>query len=797
MAVLIRPFCLRNLAHLVKLFSILLLVESTAFELFQDKSSYEGTTDHQSWLSLFTYQHEDEKQNHLDNHQSRSLKGDKKKEKDKKSKYSWKSREKSSKNIGFFSQATYGARVDPVTRSPNSPISSEPVSVARHPPSSSQSSSSFPSSSASSTKTFKVDEDAAANEVSKDWEFANSRIHNNNNEKNTLLLSSSSHNQNTEENSEMVDEYLMKYKKKTAEPPRPKRIRRREDNEANEEGGEGRSYIQRNRKPRHPESGSQSYADIQRVYAKRKERDTRIKKSDDIGNNNNNDNFMKTARSFEGSSHGDSDRIAATIEERDMEEMKRIVEPYLVQARVPGVIPRRDVVPQLRQDKMSTRIIKLFKRLLINEGIDLDGGEPGKKFLTRMQPCENDEEEYAHKVDQEKKANQDEDREESEKTSESKDREDAEEKAEKEEALLYGKVVTTPSGKKMCLKKRRQVISPSNFAAVSRTMNGSMPTESICKCVNPDLPVTTPLRWLHIPKCGTSLGMTLIYYACRNVPDSIEIRVHHAGIDPRVPDNIESDFNYKSDCLKRGAFVSRAGVVGSHAPLDYTTTWDTGLSKGKVVCFFRDPKQRIISAYWHAQHADGMSKLAWGQMRSAISEIEKPMLHWREKIAKITHAQLTREIPDEVIDDYRRAMAIYFNTEGVQGCMTKMIVGHRCAEQEVDLTPQLIEKAKDRLRHDFAFIGLTEEWDVSICLFHQMLGGNARELEFVNYRAGRASRSGSTAYDTRVLDGLVDTIDEDIYSTAKSEFLKNLRKFSSCPENAGSRFSSEHLLQTR
>jgi hypothetical protein len=52
--------------------------------------------------------------------------------------------------------------------------------------------------------------------------------------------------------------------------------------------------------------------------------------------------------------------------------------------------------------------------------------------------------------------------------------------------------------------------------------------------------------------------------------------------------------------------------------------------------------------------------------------------------------------------------------------MTKMIVGYRCAEQGVELTPQLIKKAEDRLKNDFAFIGLTEEWDVSICLFHQV-----------------------------------------------------------------------------
>ena len=44
----------------------------------------------------------------------------------------------------------------------------------------------------------------------------------------------------------------------------------------------------------------------------------------------------------------------------------------------------------------------------------------------------------------------------------------------------------------------------------------------------------TRLVFLHIPKCGTSLGITLIYYGCTDVPDTLEIRVAHAGIEPAV-----------------------------------------------------------------------------------------------------------------------------------------------------------------------------------------------------------------------------------------------------------------------
>lgn len=71
-------------------------------------------------------------------------------------------------------------------------------------------------------------------------------------------------------------------------------------------------------------------------------------------------------------------------------------------------------------------------------------------------------------------------------------------------------------------------------------VNGAVPAEAICACVDDRKPPTLPLRWLHIPKCGTSLGMSLIYFGCTDVPDSIEIRVAHAGIEPKVPNGEKS-----------------------------------------------------------------------------------------------------------------------------------------------------------------------------------------------------------------------------------------------------------------
>lgn len=122
-------------------------------------------------------------------------------------------------------------------------------------------------------------------------------------------------------------------------------------------------------------------------------------------------------------------------------------------------------------------------------------------------------------------------------------------------------------------------------------------------------------------------------------------------------------------------------------------------------------------------------------------------------------------------------------------CITQMLVGEDCG-RKADVTPEVFEKAKRRITSALAFVGLTEHWDLSVCLyvvcqaetlreadarqpcraaavrrardnrwcacpgltqpfhvatapakpcrFHSMFGGDARATSFVNTRAGQA-----------------------------------------------------------
>ena len=112
-----------------------------------------------------------------------------------------------------------------------------------------------------------------------------------------------------------------------------------------------------------------------------------------------------------------------------------------------------------------------------------------------------------------------------------------------------------------------------------------------------------------------------------------------------------------------------------------------------------------------------MPRIRWGDMRFNIAKIQRNISHYREHRLGITQAELARDVPEELKAPYSEALRLFATEPGIKGCMTKMILGYRCAETVPGgFTKKLIGEAKRRLREDFVFVGLTEEWDVSICV---------------------------------------------------------------------------------
>ena len=100
---------------------------------------------------------------------------------------------------------------------------------------------------------------------------------------------------------------------------------------------------------------------------------------------------------------------------------------------------------------------------------------------------------------------------------------------------------------------------------------------------------------------------------------------------------------------------------------------------------------------------------------------------------------------------------------------TGQIAGNR------PVTEADVPVALKRLREGFAFVGLQEEWELSICLFHVKFGGPCRQVEFLNTRPG--NHSVRSQYNTSILNGWVDEMDRIVYEEAQRIFLNDLLSF--------------------
>eukprot|EP00614_Pseudopedinella_elastica_P015935 CAMPEP_0172653500 /NCGR_PEP_ID=MMETSP1068-20121228/243862_1 /TAXON_ID=35684 /ORGANISM="Pseudopedinella elastica, Strain CCMP716" /LENGTH=130 /DNA_ID=CAMNT_0013467935 /DNA_START=1155 /DNA_END=1547 /DNA_ORIENTATION=+ len=100
-----------------------------------------------------------------------------------------------------------------------------------------------------------------------------------------------------------------------------------------------------------------------------------------------------------------------------------------------------------------------------------------------------------------------------------------------------------------------------------------------------------------------------------------------------------------------------------------------------------------------------------------------------------------------------------------------MILGSRCASKRTLGTPE-IATAVQRLKDDFAFVGLTERFADSVCIFHALFGGRPAAAEFVNVRPRKGAVSppfpglAYGAYDETPLIGWQDIADEALYAEA-------------------------------
>ena len=303
------------------------------------------------------------------------------------------------------------------------------------------------------------------------------------------------------------------------------------------------------------------------------------------------------------------------------------------------------------------------------------------------------------------------------------------------------------------------------------------------------------LAWLHIPKAGSSLGTTLVHQANSSLPPNAQMpSCAHGGtlLKPEMPrshlhcpgwpqsftENCtrrvaercllgqpELTFHIRfplDDWFKCSFWEKSRGNVGGHEPIDEATY---ERFQGRFVGMFRKPERRAVSAYlWYASefYHEGL----------ALPNASDYAYRLRGTAARMLSGQADGEV-----------------------CNSGYRYDERCPNNKQSLIPDM-HTALKRLSDSFAFVGLTDQWALSICLFHAIFGGPCLPVEFENSRptTSRTTRMPwlrnqtveyERAFTTAVSDAVAavaDPWDGAIFEAAEARFLKDVAAHGLTPE---------------
>jgi len=244
-----------------------------------------------------------------------------------------------------------------------------------------------------------------------------------------------------------------------------------------------------------------------------------------------------------------------------------------------------------------------------------------------------------------------------------------------------------------------------------------------------------PIEWVHVPKTGTSFLNTLVHIpgVCPGLPTDFVVN----DLNLAWADNV-GIFQYALGEKMQGlvpycnpSYLDLARQRMGHYGIEGIPGFEAG--KGHFMMFMRQPEQKIMSLLRYDAKAPMVS--AWFDL-SNITEFCA-----------------------------RRA-----------GEVTKMLAraGEITLMHPRPPTTAEVNEAKFRLQTGFSFIGITEKWDLSICLFNKMFNQACQSLQFKN---SHATSNASTLYDTAALKGWRDPYDNELYDMGLKIFETNLNRY--------------------
>eukprot|EP00403_Amphidinium_massartii_P011033 CAMPEP_0178419552 /NCGR_PEP_ID=MMETSP0689_2-20121128/25670_1 /TAXON_ID=160604 /ORGANISM="Amphidinium massartii, Strain CS-259" /LENGTH=333 /DNA_ID=CAMNT_0020040995 /DNA_START=69 /DNA_END=1070 /DNA_ORIENTATION=+ len=207
---------------------------------------------------------------------------------------------------------------------------------------------------------------------------------------------------------------------------------------------------------------------------------------------------------------------------------------------------------------------------------------------------------------------------------------------------------------------------------------------------------SSPLVWVHTPKTGTSFWEVLMHHSgfCPNIPADL----HLPPPGTKVPGGTSAKYVLEQHGLTGENWPCKGGLLEkySHGHCPYSVAHKMRMQQkwqGNGVTMLREPRAHFISLYSH-----------WGKG------------YYKYTLNQTIVAGVWCQI----------GMLSGTHCDSTECCMKKNGLAW-------DRAPS-INLALQLLKSEFSFVGIQEEWSLSVCLFHAIFGGSISDHELMNAR---------------------------------------------------------------
>eukprot|EP00056_Hartaetosiga_gracilis_P001254 m.43597 g.43597 ORF g.43597 m.43597 type:complete len:321 (+) comp10563_c0_seq3:75-1037(+) len=259
----------------------------------------------------------------------------------------------------------------------------------------------------------------------------------------------------------------------------------------------------------------------------------------------------------------------------------------------------------------------------------------------------------------------------------------------------------------------------------------------------------TDLIWVHPPKTGTSFGITLIKYACYKLP--YDVYPHRTEKEAAMVEYKRKVLHEKTPTLFR-EFLSKhvngrwnelcdktmKFPLRGHDPVKWPTN---------VVMMARDPRRRHYSG-WNV-HGDKGTETHPAELEEYIKQYSGCQFFMLAGI------ECNNRFPSTLQNQSHALQSLMMMRFG-------------------NVTVENIAKWL-RNTNVIPFVGVTDEWNTSICLFHAMYGGDINAHEMENVRNSTKDSNYTQAWRSISKDS--DPYDWKFFKAVKTVMIERLVRY--------------------